>query len=196
MVIVISALSSRQRTDGRTFLRAAVSHLHVDVVVGPCERVRRSSALFGRVVRTAPRVLAYRVEVYVLQEQRARPGTSLRQVALPAGVVPLRPVAADRLPVAGEPELGCRGAVAAVSHQDDGGAPLRRVVRDDERRMPAGDGDDGQSDVGQHAGGAVVEPAERVHVGRVEHRCPIPPALLVDVYPVQGTAVWTEAQPH
>lgn len=55
------------------------------------------------------------------------------------------PVTADCLSVGGQPELGGGSTVATVSHQNDGGPALGRVERDDERRMPAGDGDDGQS---------------------------------------------------
>jgi len=108
-----------------------------------------------------------------LVDRQAR--AALRQVPLPAGVVPLGAitadrfhtlpcpsspvscyscstfllvllslgaVAADRLSVAGEAELGRRGAVAAVPHQDDGRAPLGGVERHHEGRVPASYGDD------------------------------------------------------
>ena len=102
-------------------------------------------------------------------------------------------VAADRLPVGRQTELGRRGAVLAVSHEDDGGPALGRVERDDERRVPAGDSDDGHADVGEDARRAVVETAERVDVGGVKDRRVISPPSLVDVRPVEWTTVRTEA---
>jgi len=154
------------------------------VIVGPSERIRRS--LFVNVVfRTLPRVLSDRIKVDVLQEQRPCPRPALRQVALSAGVVPLGAVAADRLAVAGQLELGGRGAVAAVAHQNDGRPVLGRVERNDERRMPAGDGDDRQTDVGENARRAVVETAQRLDVGRVKDRRVIAAPSLVDVRPVE-----------
>ena len=135
------------------------------------------------------------IEVNVLQEERPRARASLGQVALAAGVMAFGAVAADRLPVGGQSELGSGGAVAAVPHQYDGGAALGRVERHDEGRMPAGDGDDGHAEVGEHARRAVVEMAERVDVGRVKDRRVIAPLSLVDVCPVKRATVRAESQP-
>ena len=164
------------------------------MVEGPGERVR-CSLLVYTVLWTPPRVLADWIEVDVLQEERSRVRAALRQVALSAGMMPLGAVAANRLTVGRQSELGGGGAVAAVPHQDDGRPTLGGVERDDEGRVPAGDGDDRHLDVGEHARRAVVETAQRVDVGRAEDRRVIAPAPLVDVCPVERATVRAEPQP-
>jgi len=66
-------------------------------------------------------------------------------------MVSLGAVTAYRLSVGRQSELGSRGAVTAVSHQYDSSPALGRVEGDDECWVPAGDGDNGHTDVGQDA---------------------------------------------
>lgn len=132
-----------------------------------------------------PRILANRIEVHVLQKHRPRARVALRQVALSARVMSLGSVANKRLSVRRQSELGGGGAVSAVPHQHDGGAPIGRVERDDESRVPAGDGDDRQPDVREDARRAVVETAERVDVTGIEDLRVVAATSLVDVCPVK-----------
>ena len=161
------------------------------MIVGPGERV----AVVALPFVARPRVLPDRVEVDVLQEDRRRRASALRQVAQAAGVPLLGPVARDRLPFGGQREDGARRTVPVVLDEDDARLLRCRVEDDDVRRMPAGGGAHLHLEVGENAVVGVVDRFQEADGVGVEDRALMAEALFVGVGPVERLVVAAEPKP-